>query len=145
MSLSAKIQAKIDEVIKNFYHDNPYVQHIGLDLHHIEEGTVTLKLTVEKRHTNFYEIAHGGLVMSMLDTAMGAASLSVNKKIVTQSLTTNFIRGPKVGTEIFATGKVIHNGRRTVVSEAVLREGEDGRILATASGSFFVLGLLLED
>jgi len=47
----------------------------------------------------------------------------------------SFISAAKVGETLRATGQVVHAGRRTGVTECRI-EGSDGRLVATASGTF---------
>ena len=39
-----------------------------------------MSLTILHEHTNVYGIAHGGVIMTLCDTAMGAACLSFTQK-----------------------------------------------------------------
>jgi uncharacterized protein (TIGR00369 family) len=49
----------------------------------------------------------------------------------------NFINAAKIGEDLRAEGKVVHGGRRTAVTECRI-EGTDGRLVATASGTFAI-------
>jgi uncharacterized protein (TIGR00369 family) len=49
----------------------------------------------------------------------------------------NFINAAKIGENLRATGRVIHAGRRTIVTDCRV-EGRDGRLVATASATFAV-------
>ncbi|BDA10933.1 hypothetical protein MU1CBH_19610 [Megamonas funiformis] len=73
----------ISDYINNFYEDNPFTKHLGVDIVSIDKGNVCVSLTIKHEHTNVYGIAHGGVIMSLCDMAMGAACLSVGKKVVT--------------------------------------------------------------
>lgn len=137
--LDPAIFFEVEEHIRNFYDDNPYVQMLRLGLGDIQEGLVELTLNVENHHTNFYGIAHGGALMSVADTAMGAACLSCNKKVVTMSFNMNFIKAIPEGKAMKAIGRVLHNGSRTMACEVELWD-EDGRLLSKGNGSFFVMG-----
>jgi uncharacterized protein (TIGR00369 family) len=52
-------------------------------------------------------------------------------------LKVNFINAAKIGETLRATGRVVHAGRRTMVAHCRV-EGRDGRLIATASGTFAV-------
>lgn len=137
--ISQELIAQISEHIDLFYNANPFVQLLKLNVYSIEEGSVTLYMTVASEHTNFYGIAHGGSLMSIADTAMGATCLTCNKKVVTLSFNMNCIKALPEGQTVKAIGKVIHNGSRTMVCEADLIDN-DNNIIAKASGTFFVIG-----
>jgi acyl-CoA thioesterase len=142
--MSNTVLKKITDVLQEFYKQNPYVGLLKISIDEVKAGQVVLGMDIEKFHTNFYELSHGGALMSLADTAMGAACLSCNKKVVTLSFDMNFIKGAPLGTEIKATGRVIHNGSRTMVCETDMIN-EDGELLCKATGTFFVVGKLVEE
>lgn len=134
-----KIPEHVLAHLHNFYHDNPFVKLLGIQVSDVEYGKVSLAVEAADKLSNFYHIVHGGALMSLADTAMGATCLSVNKKVVTQSMNCQFIRPAEEGTKVFATGHIIHNGRRTLVCEAKITDAE-GTLLCQATGNFFVIG-----
>ena len=142
--MSNTVLKKITDVLQEFYRQNPYVELLKISIDEVKAGQVVLGMDIEKFHTNFYELSHGGALMSLADTAMGAACLSCNKKVVTLSFDMNFIKGAPLGTEIKAIGRVIHNGSRTMVCETDMIN-EDGELLCKATGTFFVVGKLVEE
>lgn len=139
-----KISAHVLEHLHNFYNDNPYTELLGLAIETVEYGKVTLSMQVVTKLCNYYKIAHGGALLSLADTAMGATCLSVNKKVVTQSLSNNFIKAAPEGTKLYAVGRVLHGGRRTMVCETEIKDA-NGTLYAKATGNFFVLGDCVED
>lgn len=143
-NVEGQINAKVLAHLHNFYHENPYVQLLEIQVEKVERGRVTLSMEAAAQLSNFYRIAHGGALMSLADTAMGATCLSVNKKVVTQSMNTHFIKAAEEGTKLWATGHILHNGRKTLVCETEIRDGE-GRILCKATANFFVIGLCVEE
>ena len=142
--MSREIIEKLTEHLQLFYRKNPYVELLKIRIDDVQEGRVILGMDIEKIHTNFYEMSHGGALMSLADTAMGAACLSCNKKVVTLSFNMNFIKGAPLGTKLKATGVVVHNGSRTMVCETEF-VNETGKVFCKASGTFFVLGRLIEE
>ena len=71
----------VSDYINHFYDDNPFTNHLGVDIISINEGKVSVALKIKHEHTNVYGIAHGGVIMSLCDMAMGAACLSMSKKV----------------------------------------------------------------
>lgn len=137
--LSKELIAQISDHIEIFYNANPFVQLLKLGVYSIEEGSVTLYMTVASEHTNFYGIAHGGALMSIADTAMGATCLTCNKKVVTLSFNMNCIKALPEGQSLKAIGRIVHNGSRTMVCEADLIDNDDN-LIAKATATFFVIG-----
>lgn len=137
--MEQEIQEDVEKYILSFYDDNPFVQYLHMDILNIGSGEVRLALQVVHEHTNVYKIAHGGVLMSMGDTAMGAACLSCRKRVVTLDFHMNFIRAVPTGQQVIARGRVVHNGLRTMVCECDLLD-EAGQVFAKSGGTFFVTG-----
>ncbi len=77
-------------------------------------------------------IVHGGLVATLLDTAMGHACWNVlrdGESFLTADLRVEFFRATRPGT-LRAEGRVVHRTRRVAFCEAELSDG-DGQLLAT--------------
>lgn len=130
---------ELQQHIMKFYHQNPFVEYLHTEVVPTPDGGVQLELTVESEHTNLYGIIHGGVLMTMADTAMGAAALAQNKKVVTMNLGMDFMHSVPLTTRLIATGTVLHDGRRTMTLESEIRNAE-GKLFAKAHGTFYVLG-----
>lgn len=126
-----------DEVIK-FCHDNTICDFLGVEIVPAENGGVRLELEVEGRHSNCYDILHGGVMTTMADTAMGAACYLRGKKVVTVSMTINFMHAVKLGTRIFTDAKILHDGNQIMICECGIIDAA-GNLFAKASATFFVI------
>jgi uncharacterized protein (TIGR00369 family) len=104
------------------------------------EGTAVVDMTPIADMANHSGFVHGGIISTLADSAMGR-SLRTLKPGVTRAMSfdlkLNFINAAKIGESLRATGKVVHAGRRTVVTECRV-EGKDGKLVATASATFAV-------
>lgn len=134
----------ISDYINNFYEDNPFTKHLGVDIVSIDKGNVCVSLTIKHEHTNVYGIAHGGVIMSLCDMAMGAACLSVGKKVVTLDFNINILKSIDMEDVAIVKGIIIHNGRSTVVAECEVFN-KDNKLCAKARGTFFVIGRLASE
>lgn len=77
-------------------------------------------------------IVHGGMVATLLDTAMGGACWSMmgdEEDFLTADLRTEFMRSARPGT-LRAEGRVVQRSRRVVFCAAELHQ--DGELLASA-------------
>ncbi|WP_027233688.1 PaaI family thioesterase [Leisingera caerulea] len=97
-------------------------------------------LSVTDHHLNRHNVLHGGIVTTMLDSAMGAtASLSVDPSgrapFLTVSLTTQFVAAATEKSKLIATGEAVGGGRSLLFVDGELRDGS-GRLIATATGVF---------
>ncbi len=141
--MEVPLTARQQEIIR-FYHLNPFIEQMHASVVPKPDGTVELRLTLAPEHTNLYNIAHGGVLMTLADTAMGAAALALNKKVVTTSLAMNFMHAVPLAKTIIATGICLHDGKHTMSLESEIVD-EDGKIYAKAHGTFYVLGAFLEE
>ena len=144
MEQGGRTLTEMQRHIVNFYHQNPFVEYLHTNVVPTPDGGVQLELTVEAEHTNLYGIIHGGVLMTMADTAMGAAALAKNKKVVTMNLSMDFMHSVPMTTRLLAAGTVLHDGRHTMTLESEIRNAE-GKLFAKAHGTFYVLGPFLDD
>lgn len=113
-----------------------FTRMLGLEFKSIEVGTCTLTLPIREDHFNSTERVHGGVIFSLLDSAMGAAAFSVlepHESTATVECKINYTRAV-VGGELECIGKVVHAGTRTVVVDGEIRQ--DGALVAKALGTF---------
>ncbi|MFA6848832.1 MAG: PaaI family thioesterase [Selenomonadaceae bacterium] len=129
---------KVEQYIMSFYEDNPFVQLLHINIDKIASGNVQLSMKVLHEHTNVYKIAHGGALMSIADTAMGAACLSCKKRVVTLDFSMNFLKAVPENATAYANASIIHDGSSTMVGECDLTD-KSGEIFGKAHGTFFVL------
>jgi uncharacterized protein (TIGR00369 family) len=124
----------------------PFVQQLGLELHAVGDGEAELRLTVAEQHLNSWRVAHGGVVMTLLDVAMAHAARSVNLHegnlgpgVVTVEMKTSFMR-PGEG-ELRAVGKLLHRSTTMAFCEGSVLAA-DGKLCAHATGTFKYLRAL---
>jgi acyl-CoA thioesterase len=137
--MNETMDTRVQQHLLSFYDENPFVQYLHMAVSAIAAGQVELRLQIAQEFTNVYKVAHGGVLMSAADTAMGAACLSLGKKVVTLDFGMNFLQAVPAGAEMTARGRVIHNGSRTMVCECDLLAA-DGQLFGRAHGTFFVIG-----
>jgi len=114
----------------------PFLDHLGVVAEHAQDGKSRISLELKPEFTNSFAVAHGGLIMTLLDFAMAAAARSAAKHplgVITIDMTTSFLR-PSIG-KIVVEGSVIKAGKTIHYCEAVVLN-DAGQITAKASGSF---------
>jgi uncharacterized protein (TIGR00369 family) len=95
---------------------------LGLRLTEVEEGRVVFEVEPTPEHHNTMGIAHGGLVATLLDSALGCAVNTLcppGKVFTTLELKVNFIRPitDNVG-RLRCEAKALHVGARVGIAEA---------------------------
>ena len=118
----------------------PFVEGIGCELQRFDGGHAEVTLTLNENHTNSFGVAHGGLMMTLLDVAMAHAARSLrldaqgqSPGAVTIEMKTSFTR-PGIG-RIRAVGSVLHSTATLVFCEGKVFDEHD-RLCAHATGTF---------
>ena len=112
---------------------------IGCRLQRLEQGVAEVALSLEPQLRNRAGKLHGGAIFSLVDITMGLACSSAHgfdQQSATIECKINYIRAVENG-EVLCTARVIHPGRRTLVVEADVYQGE--RLVAKAQDTFAVL------
>ena len=113
---------------------------LGLETVETGDGTATVEMTPTEDMANHSGFVHGGMISTLADSAMGRSLRTLTPGVVRAmsfDLKLNFISAARIGETLRATGRVVHGGRRTVVTECRV-EGPGGKLVATASGTFTV-------
>ena len=80
-------------------------------------------------------IYHGGIIATLLDEVMIKAILAGDHIAVTAEITVRYHKPVKVGQKLKFIGRIRKNRGRVFLTEGEVR-GEDGRIVASASGKY---------
>ena len=120
--------------------DIPFVQALGMQLWRFDSGQAEISLDVRPEMQNSWAVAHGGVVMTLLDVVMAHAARSVRDDhehgtpgIVTVEMKTSFMR-PATG-RLVATGQLLHGTRSMAFCEGSVHD-ERGALCAHATGTF---------
>jgi len=116
-----------------------FVDSLGVTGRTAEDGTATLELDATDQHLNPAGTVHGGLLATLVDTAMGQAIRSRTGEDdvpATSQLTVTYLRPGRPG-RLVATGRVSKQGEHLTVCEADVEQ--DGRTLVHAVATFAVL------
>ncbi len=120
-------------------HDFPLKDLLGFTVEGAD-GVGRASLVIEHRHLNPNGVVHGSVPFAMIDTAMGAAAMSVLDEgllCATIDIHTRYLSARAEGT-IEVEAVVRRAGRRIIHIDAVARVGD--KEIVTAVGSFAVLG-----
>ena len=116
-----------------------FSQLIGCRVQSLEDGVAHVALSLEAQLRNRAGKLHGGVLFSLVDISMGLACSSshgFDQQSATIECKINYIRAVSEG-EVLCIAKVIHPGRRTLVVEADVFQGD--KLVAKAQGTFAVL------
>ena len=124
----------------------PFVEELGLELWAFGDGKAELRVDLNASHLNSWEVAHGGVMMTMLDVAMAHAARSKSNHspvdapgLVTLEMKTSFMR-PGKGT-LRAVGTLLHKTTTLAFTEGSVFD-EAGQLCAHATATFKFLRAL---
>jgi uncharacterized protein (TIGR00369 family) len=116
-----------------------FYRWFGMELGSVEPGAVTLHLALADHHVNIQGLAHGGVLATIADAAMGLAVRSAvepGRRHVTVAMDVHYLR-PVARGSVSATGRAVRIGRELAFAEADVADGR-GRPLVRASGTYSV-------
>jgi uncharacterized protein (TIGR00369 family) len=120
----------------------PIAVLLGFDLVEVEPGRAVFEVTPGERHYNPIGVVHGGLAMTLLDSAMGCAvqtQVSAGSGYTTLEAKTNLVRAITGETgKLRAIGRVVHFGRQVATAEGRLEDAA-GKLYAHATTTCIVL------
>ena len=119
---------------------SPWYRLIGMKPK-VEGDRIVVELSLDRdKHLQALGLVHGGVIASVLDSAIG---LNVNRELaklgktaVTAQLNVHYLRPVREG-KITGTGKILHKGSRVAVGYGEVRN-EKGELVATGTATFYI-------
>jgi uncharacterized protein (TIGR00369 family) len=108
---------------------------LHLDLH-VDGERCWTELTLEDRFQGWDDIAHGGIVCTLLDEVMAWSLASTDNWGLTARMSVDFRKPVRLGRRIRAEGWPTANRRRIIDTAARLVDAETGDVLATSTGTY---------
>ena len=118
----------------------PVAELLGIELVEAGDGTCTMRMEAEERHSNPMGTIHGGIVCDLADAAMGMAyfsTLAEGESFTTLELKVSFLRPFWTGV-LLAHGRVVHAGKTVGLTESDVVD-DRGRLIARASSTCLTL------
>jgi acyl-CoA thioesterase len=122
-----------------------FMERLGFRTVRREGGECVMELDLGEVHMSVAQRAHGGVLFSMLDSAMGRAvlsSLPEKRGCATVECKINYFRPVQRG-RLVATASVLNTTRSTAYAEGSIVD-EDGKLVARASATFFLTETLVQ-
>ena len=115
-----------------FRNDHPFIKDLGIEFISAENGRAAVALDLAPRHLNSWSVAHGGVLMTLLDVAMAIAGRSLDPAAgagVTVEMKINFLQPANAGTRLIASAHAFHRSRTMAFCESEVRDTGD-RLIA---------------
>ncbi len=118
--------------------EHGFIAMVGARSPEAADGRATLTVDVDDRHLNAAGTVHGGMLATLVDTAMGAAVRSTvdGDTPATSQLTLTYLRPGEPG-RLIVRAEVRKRGDNLTVCEADVEQG--GRSLVHALATFALL------
>jgi acyl-coenzyme A thioesterase 13 len=114
---------------------SPLIELLGPFYSRGAGADLVLGLRVAEKHTNARGFAHGGVLLTLADVALGYAaegSLDPPARLITASVSADFVGSSKVGDWVEARVDVQRVGGRMAFANAYLHVGEKRVVRASA-------------
>ena len=121
-----------------FRNDIPFIKDLGVEFISAENGRAVLALDLVARHLNSWSVAHGGVLMTLLDVAMAVAGRTLDPGArggVTVEMKTSFLQPANAGTRLIVSGHAFHRSSTMVFCDGEVRDTAE-RLIAKAMGTF---------
>ena len=116
-----------------------FAERLGAEVEVADDGSARMRFTAREEHLNQAGTLHGGVLATLVDTAMGMAvrSTTADGEVpATSQLTVTYLRPGKPG-PLEVTARVRTRGEHLTVCEADV--DQDGRSLVHAVATFALL------
>lgn len=116
-----------------------FVHGLGIRLRSLEVGRAVVELEVTAGHCNDVGVVHGGVLFTLADAALAAASNArVGELAVAITGTIHFLQPARPGDRLVAEATEDRRGGRLGTYAIRVREGEE--VIATAVASTLLVG-----
>jgi uncharacterized protein (TIGR00369 family) len=121
----------------------PVARLLGFGIDRVDEGSVVFTMDPLEVHQNPLGTVHGGIITTLLDSAMGCAvhtTLPPGGMYTTLELKVNFLRPSFAGgATLIAAGTVLNRGSTAVLAEATITDADTGKKIAHATSTCLIL------
>ncbi len=116
--------------------DVPFLRLLGIQIVKMSDGIGEIELVIEEKHTNSWSVAHGGVLLTLVDAAMAIAARSADandRSVVTIELKNSFMQAAQGQVKVI--GKVVHQSTTMAFCEARVFD-ENDKLCCLATGTF---------
>lgn len=133
------MQPTLETLIKRG-ENSPFYQLLSMKIEEVRDNYARISIKIEKKHIQFLETVHGGVIASLADSAAAWAvygSSNLKGIPVTVEMKINFLKPVKSG-KLVAEARNIHGGSRIFVSDVEVKNGK-GNLVAKSLVTYYLL------
>ena len=105
--------------------DDVASRSLGMELVQAAEGTAVVRMRVTGQMVNGYDIAHGGYLFMLADTAFACACNSHGAVTVAAGAEISFVASARLGDELVATAMMRTRYGRNGIYDVTVQRGEE--------------------
>lgn len=124
--------------VRERFDSSPYARSLGMKLVELATGYAKVEVGIRDDLKNWDNRVHGGVIVSLLDQAFGAALNTLERVYVAVQLNVNFVAAP-TGDTLYAESTVLHRGKSLGVSDMTVTDSS-GRLVARGLGTTVAIG-----
>lgn len=114
----------------------PFLNLLGVKITKMADGVGEVTLEIEDKHMNSWHVAHGGVILTLVDTAMAISARSCDpddRSVVTIELKNSFMQA--VQGRVRVVGKTVHQSTTMAFCEARVFDANE-KLCCLATGTF---------
>lgn len=140
---------QVAQMIIAAFNAMPFARHLGLELTEITSRRALGKIHLKPELESIDRTLHGGVLLCLCDHVGGVSALAHMligprqwgfediRGLVTLEQNMSFIRLARIGDTLHATGRVVHAGRKILVTQQVIKD-QNGKEVARGRQSLFL-------
>ena len=121
--------------IKNFFKRDRFAESIGIELLTVSLGYAKAKIDIKPEHLNGFRAVQGGVLFTLADLAMAAASNANGQLAVSVNASINYIKSA-YGTTIYAEAKEVSSNPKLASYEVTI-SNDKNEVIATLQGLMY--------
>jgi acyl-CoA thioesterase len=122
-----------NKVVEHMMQEDRFSQWLGITVLEVREGYSRIQMTIRPEMVNGFGIVHGGVSFSLADSAFAFACNNRNQLSMALDTTINFTHPVRVGDQLTAEARELHNGRSTGLYHVCIHN-QDQKLVAQFKG-----------
>ena len=131
--MSSTTDQLANKVVNHMMQEDRFSQWLGITVLEVREGYSRLQMTIRPEMVNGFGIVHGGVSFSLADSAFAFACNNRNQLSMALDTSINFTHPVRVGDQLMAEARELHNGRSTGLYQVSLHN-QDQKLVAQFKG-----------
>lgn len=136
VNLSAAEQPTIEHEVLSQIQSDPYGESLGVEFEEIRPGYARVALNLQPEQLNFMGRPHGGVIFSLADVALSAASNAGGTPSALTNLNLNYLAAAPADARLTAEASEVSLRRRIGLYQLDVRS-EEGELVASGQATVY--------